>query len=316
MLDLIQVSDEDVKMLLPYPKAIQLVREAYMDLARDRAENPPRVILRVPDGASMFFMPGYVHGQKYVTMKAARLNAENPKASLPTVMSMVYVFDARTGEQMAEVQAESLTMIRTAASTAVATYYLARKDVKVLGIFGSGREASAHIPALLEVRKFRRVLVYSRDEGKREMFAREMTEKHRITVEALDSPDDTARESDVIVTATTSRDPVFDGTVVRKGSMVNSIGNAVSDGREIDTELVKRSTVVVDLKAQASTTYGDIIRPIKENAIRESEIFELGDLLVGKSKIPTQNDVVLFKSGGLAILDATVTNHILNSVRC
>jgi len=70
---------------------------------------------------------------------------------------------------------------------------------------------------------------------------------------------------------------------------------------------------VVDLKSQALTTYGDIIKPIREGAIRESEIMELGDLLVGKSTLPSQTDVTLFKSGGLAVLDTMVTNHVLDS---
>lgn len=229
-------------------------------------------------------------------------------------MSTVYAYDSQTGEQMAEVEAESLTMIRTAASTAVATDYLAKKDAKVLGVFGSGQEASAHIPALLEVRNFRHVLVYSRDDRKRALFAKEMSETHRIAVEAAGSPDEVARKSDVIVTATTSGTPVFDGRAVRKGTMVNAIGNAVSEGREIDTELVKRSIIIVDSRTQALTTYGDIIKPIKENSIHESEIIELGDLLIGKSKIPSHEDIILFKSGGLAVLDAIVTNHIIDRI--
>jgi len=312
---MIHISEADVRRLLSYPKAIELVRDAYKDLALGKAENPDRVILRVLGGASMFFMPGHIHGQKYVTMKAARVNPENAKASLPVVMSTVYVYDSQTCEQVAEVEAELLTMMRTAASAAVATGSLARKDAKVLGVFGSGREASAHIAALVEVRKFDRVLVYSRDDRRREMFAKEMTEKHGLTVEPATSPNDVAAEADVVVTATTSGDPVFDGKKVRKGSMVNSIGNAVPEGREVDSELVKRSTVVVDLKSQALTTYGDIMKPIKEDAIRAEEILELGDLLVGISKLPDQTDVTLFKSGGVAILDAAVANYLLESVR-
>ncbi|HET7405345.1 MAG TPA: NAD(P)-binding domain-containing protein [Candidatus Bathyarchaeia archaeon] len=299
---------------LPYPRAIQLVRDAYKALALGKAENPDRAILRVPGGASMFFMPGYVHGRKYVVMKAARMNPENSRQSLPTIVSTVYVYDFQTGVQAAEVEAELLTMIRTAASTAVATDFLARRDVKILGIFGSGREALAHIAALLEVRDFERVLVYSRNLERREMFAKEMTDRHGIPVKAAGSAEEAARKSDVIVSATTSQTPVFEGTIVMKGSTVNAIGNAVPEGREIDTKLVERSSLVVDSHSQALTTYGDIIKPIKENAIQASEILELGDLLIGKAKLPSQRDVTLFKSGGLAVLDAIVVEHILDSM--
>lgn len=262
----------------------------------------------------MYFMPGYVHGQKYTVIKAARMNPENSRESLPTIMSTVYVYDSRTGEQVADVEAESLTMIRTAASTAVATDLLARKDLNVLGIFGCGREALAHIAALLEVRNFDRALVYSRNMERREMFAKEMTDRHGIPVKAAASADEVARKSDVIVTATTSGTPLFDGTTLMKGSMVNAIGNAVPEGREIDTELVKRSSLVVDSRSQALTTYGDIIKPIREGAIQASDIFELGDLLIDRSDLPSQRDVTVFKSGGLAVLDAIVTEHILDSL--
>lgn len=299
---------------LPYPRAIQQVREAYKALALEKAENPDRIILRVPGGASMFFMPGYVHGRKYVMMKAARMNPENPRQSLPTIMSTVYVYDSQTGMQAAEVEAELLTMIRTAASTAVATDLLARRDVKTLGIFGSGREARAHIAALLEVRNFERVLIYSRNLERRELFAKEMTDRHGVPVKAACSAEEAARKSDVIVTTTTSDTPVFEGTVVMKGSMVNAIGNAVPEGREIDTKLVERSSLVVDSRSQATTSYGDIIKPIRENAIQASEILELGDLLIGASELPSQRDVTLFKSGGLAVLDAIVAEHVLDSL--
>jgi ornithine cyclodeaminase/alanine dehydrogenase-like protein (mu-crystallin family) len=310
---LLRISEADVRRLLPHSKTIELVRRAYGDLALGRAENPPRIMLRVPGGASMFFMPGYIHGQKYATLKAARVNSENPISSLPSVMSVVYVFDAVTGRQVAEVEAEWLTMVRTAASTAVATDLLAGKDVRVLGVFGSGRQALAHIPAMLQVRKFEKVLVYSRNEKRCKMFAEQMSEQHLIPVAASDTSRRVAEESDVIVTATSSTVPVFDGKLARRGSLVNAIGNAIPDGREVDIELARRSRIVVDSLPQALATYGDIMIPLREMAIRESDVAELGDLLVGKAQL-SDGEVTLFKSGGLAVLDAIVSNHILDAI--
>src|SRR6266487_6014894 len=149
---MLHVTEADVKSLLSFSKAVELVREAYVRLARGEAANPSRVLLSVPGGASMFFMPGHVYGQGSVAVKVARVNAGNPKVALPTVLLTIYAFDANTGEQIAEVEAEWLTAVRTAASTAVATDALARNNVKVLGVFGSGKEATAHIPALMLVR--------------------------------------------------------------------------------------------------------------------------------------------------------------------
>ena len=309
---MLHVNEADVKRLLPFSKAIELVREAYVRLARGEAANPPRVLLSVPGGASMFFMPGYVYGQGSVAVKVARVNAGNPKVALPTVLLTIYAYDASTGVQVAEVEGEWLTAVRTAASTAVATDILARKNARVLGVFGTGMEATTHIPMLMLVRDFDRILVYSRDKRRRELFAEKMSRDHGIAGVAADSPGRVARESDVIVTATTSDAPVFDGSLVKPGSHVNAIGSATPEAREVDTGLVNRSRVVVDSRAQALTTYGDIIVPIREGAIGESEIVELGEILIGRTKIVRRaDDLTLFKSGGLSVLDATITDHIL-----
>ena len=312
---MLHVNEADVKRLLPFSKAIELVREAYVRLARGEAANPPRVLLSVPGGASMFFMPGHVYGQESVAVKVARVNAGNPKVALPTVLLTIYAYDASTGVQVAEVEGEWLTAVRTAASTAVATDILACKNARVLGVFGTGMEATTHIPMLMLVRDFDRILVYSRDKAQRELFAEKMSRDNGIPVVASDSPGRVARESDVIVTATTSDTPVFDGSLVKPGSHVNAIGSATPEDREVDTELVKRSRMVVDSRPQALTTYGDIIGPIREGAIRESEILELGDILIGKTKVVHRpGDLTLFKSGGLAVLDATTTDYILRQL--
>ncbi len=309
------MTEDDVKGLLPFAKAIELVRGAYVKLARGEAINPPRVLLSVPGGASMFFMPGHMYGQGSVAVKVARVNAENPKVSLPTVLLTIYAYDATTGVQVAEVEGEWLTAVRTAASTAVATDILASKSVRVLGVFGTGKEAMTHVPMLMLVRDFDRILVYSRDKRRRELFAEKMSRDHGFPVLAAGFPERVARESDVIVTATTSDTPVFDGNLVKAGSHVNAIGSATPEAREVDTELVKRSRVVVDSRAQALTTYGDIVGPIREGAIRESEILELGEIMIGKIKAEHRaGDLTLFKSGGLAILDAMITDHILRQL--
>ena len=312
---MLRVTEDDVKRLLPFAKAIELVREAYVRLARGEAVNPLRVLLSVPGGASMFFMPGHVYGQGSVAVKVARVNAGNPKVALPTVLLTIYAYDASTGVQVAEVDGEWLTAVRTAASTAVATDILARKNVRVLGVFGTGMEATTHVPMLMLVRDFDRILVYSRDKGRRELFAEKTARDHEIPVVAADSPGRVAKESDVILTATTSDTPVFDGSLVKPGSHVNAIGSATPEAREVDTELVMKSRVVVDSRPQALMTYGDIIGPIREGTIRESEILELGEILTGKMKVVHSTaDLTLFKSGGLAVLDAMITDYILRQL--
>lgn len=312
---MLHVTDADVKRLLPLSKAIDLVREAYLKLARAEALNPPRVMLSIPHGASMYFMPAYILGQRAVAVKVARVNPENSRGALPSVLLTLYMYDAITGEPMAEVEGERLTAIRTAASSALATSLLSKDAASVLGMYGSGTEAASHIQALQMVRNFDKVIVYSRDKGRREKFAEKMTRECEIPITTVDSPDRVAESADVITTATTSGVPIFNGNLVKVGTHVNAIGSAAPEAREVDSNLVGRSTVVVDSRSQALSTYGDIMAPLREGAVREEDILELGDLLNYDAKLARKPaDITLFKSGGVAVLDAMVSNYVVDSL--
>lgn len=287
-----------------------------MKLANGEAVSPERVLLSVPGGASMFFMPAHVFGQRTVSIKIARLNERNPAVSLPTVMSDILVYDSQNGVLIAEIPGESLTAIRTAASSAVATDVLARKDVECLGLFGAGRQAEAHVSAMEQVRDISRVVVFSRDKGRREAFARRISRDHEVEALPAASSEEVVKKSDLLVTATTSRTPLFKGELVKNGSHVNAIGAAEPDAREIDASLVKRSILVVDSREQAISTYGDLIFPMREKAIDDTHIqAELGELLTKKRSISRgPSDITLFKSGGLAVLDAMAADFVLSRI--
>ncbi len=311
---MLRITEPEVRRLFTFPKAIELAREAYMKLARREALNPQRVLLSLPGGAAVFFMPAYILGHRTVSVKVARANPENPTRSLPTVMLTVYVYDSQTGAELAQIEAETLTAIRTAASTAVATDLLAREDAETMGVFGSGREAEAHIATIREVRHLSRILIYSRNRKGREAFAANIAATHGIQTMATESPEELAEKSDIIVTATTSETPVFDGRRVKPGTHVNAIGAALPGNREVDTYLVQRSTLVVDSRQQALSTYGDVMIPIEEHAIDASHIrAELGELLVRDQTLERgPRDITLFKSGGLAVLDAVAADFIVS----
>jgi len=313
---LLRVTEADVRNLLPFSKAVELAREAYVKLAEGEAVNPERVLLSVPGGASMFFMPAHVSGQRTVSIKIARVNPENPARSLPTVMSDILVYDSRSGALVAEISGETLTAIRTAASSAVATDVLAQGDVETLGLLGTGRQAEAHVPAIQLVRDISRVVVYSRDKTRGEAFARQISRDYELETLPADSPAQVVKRSDLIVTATTSHTPLFKGELVKRATHVNAVGAAEPGAREVDTSLVKRSILVVDSRAQAISTYGDIMIPMRENAIEETHIrAELGELLAKKRSISRgPNDITLFKSGGLAVLDAVAADYIVSHV--
>jgi alanine dehydrogenase len=314
---LLHITEAEVRNLLPFSKAVELAREAYLKLANGEAINPERILLTIPGGASMFFMPAHVSGHRTVSIKLARVSQDNSARCLPTVMSDVLVYDSRSGVLLAEIPGQSLTAIRTAASSAVATDVLARGDVKSLGLLGTGRQAEAHVPAIQQVRDISRVVAYSRDKGRRQAFAEQISRDCKVETVAVDSPEEVVKESDVLVTATTSHTPLFNGELVKNGTHVNAIGASEPDSREVDTSLVRRSILVVDSRVQAISTYGVIMIPIREKAIEGSHIrAELGDLLTKKHTLSRDpNDVTLFKAGGLAVLDAVAADYIVSQVQ-
>ncbi len=313
--DILHVTEDQVRQIISVATSIRLAREAYHRLARDKVVSPERVWLSTSEGTSIFCMPAYMQGRETVAVKIARLNPGNVERSLPSVMATIYVYDSSTGRELARIEAETLTALRTAASSAVATDMLAGEDVRTLGVFGAGKQAEAHIPAIRQVRDVSRVIVYARTRERCISFARKMSETHRVPVRPASSPEEVVESADILVLATNSSVPLFNGESVRPGTHVNAVGAALPNAREMDTRLVKRAVLVVDSRAQAVSSYGDIVIPLGEGAISESDLTELGELLVNPKLLPRRKeDITVFKSGGIAVLDAVVADELVSSL--
>ena len=276
--------------------------------------NPERIVLTVPTGLSIYCMPGYISGRATVTVKVARVNPSNPTVSLPTVTARLHVYDSKTGEELAQIEAEALTGLRTAASSAIATDLLAAKDAETLGVFGTGRQAAAHVNAIIKVRRIEKVMVYSRGKDRRTLFAKQVEEETGIATVPADSQRRVVDNSRIMVLATNSVTPLFNGEWVKPGTHVNAIGASTPEARETDTALIRRSLLVVDSTAQAVSTYGDVVIPLSESAIHESQIIELGNLLIDPAIVERKKDqITVFKSGGLAVLDAIMADYLVTT---
>jgi len=310
----LSISEREVSQTLTIRKSIQLVRKAYVKRARGRVLEPLRIWFTVPGGASFYFMPAHVLGLGTVSAKVVSVNPRNRNGSLPSTSASIFVFDSKTGSELAQIAGDSLTAIRTAASSALATDILALKELDTLGIIGTGKQAQAHVRAIMEVRNVSRVMVYSRSKAHRAAFVRSVSKNIRVPVSAAISTEEVARKSDALVMATSSRVPLFNGSIVPLGTHVNAIGSALPNSREMDTTLVKRSVLVVDSMEQAVETYGDIMIPLEEKAITRSHIrAELGELILNPSIIDRErNDITIFKAGGLGVLDAVFADYIVS----
>jgi ornithine cyclodeaminase/alanine dehydrogenase-like protein (mu-crystallin family) len=264
MKPILSISETEVGQALTVRKSIQLARQAYVKRAMERVLEPLRTWFAIPGGASFYFMPAHVFGLRTVTVKVVSVKRGNGNRSLPSTSATIYVFDSRTGSSLARIAGDTLTAIRTAASSALATDILALRDADTLGIIGTGTQAQAHVPPMLEVRNISLVLVYSRSKAHRAAFVRTVSKNTSVPVAAARSAEEVARKSNVLVSATSSPVPLFKGSSVSRGTHVNAIGAALPSSREIDTTLVKRSVLIVDSVEQAVATYEDIMIPLKE----------------------------------------------------
>jgi ornithine cyclodeaminase len=222
------------------------------------------------------------------------------------------LFEAKHGQLLALIDASQITAIRTAGVTAVATRTLAREDAGDLAILGSGVQARSHLEAMLNVRKIRRVRIWSRDPEHTRQFAEKASRRHGISIEPVATVQQAVEGADIICTTTAAPEPILRGEWIAAGAHVNAVGSSVSFTRELDTAAVVKSRMFVDRRESTLNEAGDFLFPKKEGAIGDDHILgEVGEVLIGKVKgrqLP--DEITLFKSLGLAIEDVASANHI------
>jgi ornithine cyclodeaminase len=286
------LNEHEVTQMLTMPECIRVMEEAFADLARGKVTNPLRNIIRA-EGATGFLglMPSYRgdYGLKEICVFPG-----NPARGLDTHLGAVLLHSGDTGQLMAVMNASAITAIRTAAVSAVATKLLAREDAKVLAILGAGVQAKSHLEAIPVVRDIQEVRIFSRSPEKAK---RLMTDNRQLTTTA----EEAVRGADIIVTATSSKEPVIKREWLKPGAHINAVGSSVKTTRELDSETVKASSLFVDRRESTVNESGDyLMAGVGPDHIRA----ELGEILIGKAKGRTSGDeITLFKSLGLAVED-------------
>jgi ornithine cyclodeaminase/alanine dehydrogenase-like protein (mu-crystallin family) len=229
----------------------------------------------------------------------------------------VCLSDAATGQPAAFIEANFLGQLRTGAASGVATEIMARPDAKVVGLLGSGLQARTQLKAVCSVRRIERVEIYSRDAERRTKFAAEMSEYCGTQVVPVHAPDEAAAEKDIVICATASRTPVFDGRVLDEGTHLNVVGSNWLNKAEIDGVTIRRSDVVVcDSIEQCRLEAGDFVASLEEGTFEWSRAAELSAVVAGQQTgRATPENVTLFKSVGLAIEDVAIGAKILELAR-
>jgi ornithine cyclodeaminase len=304
----------DVEALLPYAECIEVMADALAALARGEAFQPLRAAHWLPDRRGLVVaMPGGLFaGGEVVGVKVLTVFPGNAAHGEESHQGAVLLFEAERGRPVAFLDAASITAIRTAAVSALATRLLAREDAGDLALLGSGVQARTHLAALREVRPLRRVRVWSRDPENVRRFAAEESARHGLAVEPAATAREAVAGADLICTVTAAVEPVLLGDWIMPGAHVNAVGACTPNARELDTAAVVRARLYVDRRESALNEPGEILTPLREGAIGEDHIRgELGDLLLGRVEgRRSAGDVTLFESLGVTVEDLAAARHI------
>ena len=301
------LSASDVRAALPMPKAIDAMRHAYSQLSAGKVTAPPRQHLSTDKGVTLI-MPAYLPEHGEFGIKVVSVYDDNPNLDLPRITATVLVLDPTTGTPKAFMDGASLTAIRTGAGGGVAADLLARKDAKKVGLFGAGVQARAQLQAVMAVRNITRVNLISRTEASAQQLATEISEwTDAPKVNIVSTPQEVVENADIVLCATTSATPLFDGNDLQPGTHITAVGTFVPEKREVDTTTIRRSDrIVVDSREACVEEAGDLIIP---NAEIDAEI---GEILNGdKSGRQSDSEITFFKSVGVAVQDAVAGAAVL-----
>lgn len=295
------LSDEDVRKVLTTADCVDVLEDLFKQESQGLVENLPRQRNRFGKLTATLMGGAVVGSQAYAVRHS----------------SLTLLYNTETGELDAVMPPGTIAWIRTGAASGVAAKYMARPDASVVGMIGTGRQAITQLEAVCSVRPIQRVKVFSRNAENRERFAREMEDLVGVEVVPVGSAEECVRGSDILVTITNSREPVFDGRLLEPGMHVNAAGNNGAAKREIDEAAIQRADlIVVDNKEQAKTECGELIAAAANGAFRWAQALELHHIVGGKvSGRPSWDAVTLFESQGIGSEDTATSAYVLRKAR-
>jgi ornithine cyclodeaminase/alanine dehydrogenase-like protein (mu-crystallin family) len=292
------ISETDVARVLTYEKLIPTMEKALAAFSSGRVIQPVRSMLTIEEGMRFLgIMP--VAASEGMGAKLVCFYPKNAGSDVPTHLTMIMLFEPETGQPLAFLEGRLITEMRTAATSAAVTRYLAPQGSKVLALLGSGVQARAHLEALRHVCEFSEVRVWSRTpEG-----ARRFAAEHDVTAMDLQ---EAVRGADVIVTATNALEPFLKGEWLKRGVHVNAVGSPRPTWRELDDEAM-HNVLIVDSREAALKESGDVI-------LSNATIFAEAGEMFGGSRIPERSTTTVFKSVGIGIEDIAAARLVYDSI--
>lgn len=311
------LTKQHIEQVFTMKDAIEADKEALRLYTEGKCEVPLRVNIDIPkqQGQSLF-MPAYVEGLDATGVKIVSVFPNNIKQGKPSVPAQMILLDGKTGEVCAIMDGTYLTQLRTGAVQGAATDILARADSKIAVLFGTGGQASAQLEAMLNVRDLEEVRVFDLDYERAKSFAAQMQQQFasfKTRIVAVEDGDAAIVDADIITAVTTSKRPVFNGNLVKKGTHINGVGAYTPQMQELPEIIVQRADkVVFDTTEGVLAEAGDVIIPMDKGIVSKQDFTgELGQVILGQAK-GRENDqeITLFKTVGTAVLDVVTAQLI------
>lgn len=310
------LSSADVRAAINVEEAIESMADAFTQLAAGTATVPQRQQLVSAAGTTLV-MPAWLHRGEQLGTKLVSIFPGNHAAGLPAIHGIVIMLDGETGRPWGVLDGTELTALRTAAGSALAARHLAPTGASTLALFGAGPQARAHVEAFLAVRPIAEIRIVSRGGESARRLADEINRRFgaRLTARDVRDPAEAVHGADLIVAATTSETPVFDGRELEAGVHVTGVGSFRPTMQEIDANVVCRARVVVDTREGALAEAGDLIRPLAAGLIGEDHIAaQLGDIVSGACPGGADgHELTFYKSVGNAAQDVAIAGSILDA---
>ena len=299
---MLYLKDTPINQILSMNEMIEAVEDTLKEVALGRGFELPRRRIHHPNRMIFGLLPGSVHGAMGAYLQTdldRRIHHET-----------VILYSVETGAPLILFQDCAVNENRTAAAGAIGAKYLARTDARRVALFGSAVHAESQLKAVAAVRDLTQVRVYSPTPKRRENLAEKLGAELKISVRAVSSPEEALASADIVITATDSKTPVFDGEQLSKGSHITSIANGdkTRTRQEIDTATIRRSDpIFVTSKETVCVNESDIFRAVRDRTISWDRVQEISSLLLDRVAGRTDDhQITLFKLQGTGIMDVAI----------
>ena len=307
------LSKSEIERLLPPAACIEVMADAMKQTSAGQAVLPLRQFMAVPGTkGKLGLMPGYIAAPARFGLKIVSKYERPAGSALGTHVGLVVLFDAAEGVALALLEGGTLTAIRTAAASALATRTLARADAATLAVLGCGEEAHHHIPAILAVRPITTVMVWGRNAARAKAFADHLRLPSGVTARVAATAEQAVAAADIVCTVTSAATPFVAGAWLKPGQHLNLVGAAIPTTAEVDTATVVRSRFYVDYRPAALAQAGELLTAIKAGAVSEAHIAgEIGEVLLGGKPGRTADDqITCYKSLGISAQDLAAAEAV------